>query len=58
MVHWLEYGGMRISLENEKKQLDNAADETRVEVTEYQTAHNNEADRGHGRFDDVLELER
>ena len=41
-----------------QKQLDNAADETRSQVAEYQAAHNHEADRGHGRFDDAHELER
>ena len=39
-----------------QKQLDNAADETRSEVSEHQAAH--DADRGRGLFEDVLELER
>ena len=41
-----------------QKQLDNAANSTRIEVAEYQHTQNNEADREHGLFDDVLELER
>jgi hypothetical protein len=41
-----------------QKQLDNAADETRSEVAEFQAAQNREAVRGSGIYDDVLELER
>lgn len=41
-----------------QKQLDNAADSTRIEVAEFQHSHANESDRGRGVFDDVLELER
>jgi len=41
-----------------QKQLDNAADETRSQVAEFQHTHSNEADAEHGVFDDVLELER
>jgi len=41
-----------------QKQLDNAADETRSEVAEFQHTHANEAAAGRGEFEDVLELER
>jgi hypothetical protein len=40
-----------------QKQFDNAADETRSEVAEFQAAQNREAVRGSGIYDDVLELE-
>ena len=41
-----------------QKQLDNAADKTRIEVNTFQESHARENAMGHGRFDDVLELER
>jgi hypothetical protein len=41
-----------------QKQLDNAADETRSQVADYQAERDHEATLGRGIFDDVLELER
>ena len=41
-----------------QKQLDNEADSTRSEVSDFQAAHNHENPFERSRFDDVLELER
>jgi hypothetical protein len=41
-----------------QKQLDNAANGTRLEVAEFLHTHENESDRGYGLFDDVLDFER
>ena len=41
-----------------QKQLDNAADETRAEVHDFQESRANDNAAGNGIFEDVLELER
>ena len=41
-----------------QKQLDNAADETRSQVAEFQHTHDRDAVKENGLYDDVLELER